>query len=130
MFYESITRFIRLHWSDEKLAQAYAFNEDGKMHPMRASCCLLGITGQNVVGQHIPGAYRHVKDTFTGAAEAEREYIGMWCNFFFTHRRTLGWLMKREMARRDRLRKKQRLAQVETTEIETTAETRVEVPIL
>src|ERR1043166_6181411 len=40
-----IRRWISERFSDERLAQVYAFNQDGKMRFQSACDCLLGVTG-------------------------------------------------------------------------------------
>jgi hypothetical protein len=40
-----IRRWISERFSDERLAEVYAFNQDGKMMYESPCCCLLGVTG-------------------------------------------------------------------------------------
>lgn len=40
---EIVKRFISEHWTDEKLAQVFAFNEDGKMDFLDPCACILGV---------------------------------------------------------------------------------------
>lgn len=40
----AIRVFIRAHWPDQKLAEVYAFNRDGKMSYLDSCCCILGVT--------------------------------------------------------------------------------------
>src|ERR1043166_4483094 len=42
-----IRRWISERFSDERLAQVYAFNQDGKMRFQSACDCLLGVTGSS-----------------------------------------------------------------------------------
>jgi hypothetical protein len=44
-----IRRWISERFSDERLAQVYAFNQDGKMRFQSACDCLLGVTGSSTL---------------------------------------------------------------------------------
>src|ERR1041385_7567355 len=44
-----IRRWISERFSDERLAQVYAFNQDGKMRFQSACDCLLGVTGSSIL---------------------------------------------------------------------------------
>lgn len=39
---EVVKDFVRDRWSDEKVAQVLAFNQDGKMDALNSCCCLRG----------------------------------------------------------------------------------------
>lgn len=50
----AIRAFIREHWSDQKLAEVYAFNADGKMNNLCACNCILGVTLSSIMHQGQP----------------------------------------------------------------------------
>lgn len=71
-------------WTDQKLAEVLAFNQDGKMDANRTCCCLIGVhTSDNL---HEKRCYRdhyyraHLKncgyDEAVGAAEFEYMVLG------------------------------------------------------
>jgi hypothetical protein len=41
--------FIHEFWSDQKLAEVYAFNADGKMSYRNMCCCLIGVTDSDTL---------------------------------------------------------------------------------
>jgi hypothetical protein len=104
--YEPIRAFIRENWSDQKLAEVYAFNQDGKMNREHNCCCLLGVTFASRLhtghrtecgGPHFHH-YRKAR-ALKGAEQAEYIYMRMpfpkW---------TLGRIMKAEMRHREKIR--------------------------
>jgi hypothetical protein len=44
-----IREFIGRHWSDQKLAEVYAFNRDGKMNWLSVCSCILAVTVSDVL---------------------------------------------------------------------------------
>ena len=76
---QEIRNFIRTYWSDQKLAEVYAFNADGKMRYHSTCCCFLGVTQSEVLHQTCPLGmepihYLFVKENYAGAKRAEGAY--------------------------------------------------------
>lgn len=108
---EPIRAFIRANWSDEKLAQVYAFNRDDMMDPFDMCACILGVTTSDVLHSEFSNPRcsdpRH-SDRAKGlpySAEAEVGYI---CLSFGPRpddevSRILSAILRAEMRRRDRM---------------------------
>jgi hypothetical protein len=45
----NIRAFVRENWSDQKLAEVYAFNADGKMNFHNPCSCLIGVTDSDTL---------------------------------------------------------------------------------
>jgi hypothetical protein len=52
-----IKDFISERWSDEKVVQVFAFNEDGKMHFINSCSCLTGVHSSEVLHTHCLSPY-------------------------------------------------------------------------
>lgn len=39
-----VKQFISERWSDQKIAEVFAFNQDGKMQATHTCCCLIGVS--------------------------------------------------------------------------------------
>lgn len=120
---QDIRAFIREHWSDEKLAGALAFNQDGCMNYVNTCSCLMGVTLSDYFHHDrvncIIGHY-HVATRLAGAYAAEKGYMLLGsmaippflCEVMVTdelRRRRLAPILKAELHRRDRLAKMERL---------------------
>lgn len=112
-----IRRFIQMHWSDQKLAEVYAFNRDGKMRYDDACGCIRGVTLSDTLHTEedkpcCPSD--HYVDTvhMEGAREAERGYLRLhrftWApdqpEFEGLAQRRLSAILRAEMRRRERAR--------------------------
>jgi hypothetical protein len=74
-----IRAFIQAHWSDEKLAEVYVFNQDGKMDLHNACSCVLGVTlaatlHHKQCGPLLSDMHYSVAKFLPGAREAEMGY--------------------------------------------------------
>lgn len=113
---QHIRSFIRQHWSDQRLAEVYAFCADGKMRSSAPCHCLMGVTTaiqlhdtfvticpENKLGE--PSHYTTAR-RLAGGVNAERAYIEL-CykvpigqNSQAVADRILRAIMKAEMRRR------------------------------
>ncbi len=117
---QAIRAFIRMHWSDQKLTEVYAFNRDGKMHWNDYCGCLLGVTlsqilhtRQSICPDWAPGShYTRAKLSLPRAATLEEAYWylgdgcyirGNVCDDALAQRR-LSAILRAEMRRRERVR--------------------------
>jgi hypothetical protein len=50
-----VEQWVRERFSDQKLVDVYAFNEDRRMSYRNACCCLLGVTGADVLHDVLHG---------------------------------------------------------------------------
>ena len=105
---QAIRNFVRANWTDQKLAEVYAFNRDGKMHPQKACNCLLGVTlsenlHDNNDGFTCPGGHYSAAECLNHAWLAEKAYMN-W--MFFCEeplglcQRRLSAILRAEMKRR------------------------------
>ena len=99
-------------FSDQKLAEVYAFNQDGKMSYVNPCSCILGVTlsdklhtsFKECIHELVPGHYSMAK-ALPGAYEAEEAYLKLSivaCDFIARWR--LSRILKAEMLQRDRAR--------------------------
>lgn len=118
-----IQTFIARYWSDQKLAEVYAFNEDGKMRYVDPCACFLGVTLANTLhtnrdkcsGSHYVNATR-----LEGARAAEAEYLSLDFDLMTfilaigmgldracerTQQKRLAVILRAEMQRREQLRR-------------------------
>ncbi len=109
---QAIRAFIRMHWSDQKLAEVYAFNRDGKMCYSSGCRCLLGVTASErlhgnadcpyILGQQGRHHYYVAKRLpLAEAAEGAYLYLG----FYGNQQARLSAILRAEMRRRARLRR-------------------------
>lgn len=115
---QTIRAFIQAQWSDQKLADVYAFNQDGNMDFIDSCGCLLGVTGSTVLhkcyelcqdgnGDH----YQTTRQDVPNAVRAELAYsqlghIGitpsLWPDNSRTRQQRLSAILRAEIRRRDR----------------------------
>lgn len=110
---QAIRSFIR-GWSDQKVAEVYAFNRDRKMRFEDSCGCIRGVTlsdvlhdGNSVCNMDHYDATRAI----VGASEAEcgygvlgRHRVPAWLDNFGARRIRLSAILRAELRRRDRLR--------------------------
>ncbi len=109
---QTIRAFIRMHWSDQKLCEVYAFNRDGKMWYSSGCHCLLGVTSSEqlhgaancpyTMGQQARHHYYAAKE-LPLALVAEQAYLSIGANDH-TRRRLLSAILRAEMRRRAHVR--------------------------
>ncbi len=118
---QHIREYIREHFSDEKLAQVYAFNRDGKMEFYNRCACLLGVTlsaqlheqpcademrlregkGHYLNAKRLGGACRAEMSYGTLATDYARESWGY--HLVSLRQCRLSAILRAELRRRDRL---------------------------
>lgn len=115
-----IRRFVQLHWTDQRLAEAYAFNRDGRMRYDSCCACLMGVTLSEVLhvfGVDCDRAHYDSAQMLLGAARAENAYLELenlgasveYQDTVERGQRRLSAILRAEMRRRDRQRAAERI---------------------
>jgi len=109
-----IQNWIRAYFSDQKLAEVYAFNEDRKMRFQHPCACILGVTFCINLHDDVRGCMQQPREhwnhyidatSLPGAAEVERAYLSLGLvSFDWIARLRMRWILRSEMKRRERLR--------------------------
>jgi hypothetical protein len=113
-------------WSDQKLAEVLAFNEDGKMRYMSGCSCIIGVSGSDVLHEQCrlttpDHHYYKTKDSAKIYSLAETEYARLSepenTKGYIIHgddgarARALDVILRAEIARRDEARDAARATQ-------------------
>ncbi len=123
---QSIRSFVREYWDDQKLAEVYAFNRDGKMFFHDPCGCILGVT----YSSSLHTKYIKCKDDehylkaryLLGAEEVEASYLNLGrfaiinANLDSLRQRRLSAILRAEMRRRER-QKQEKQIQKETVTV-------------
>jgi hypothetical protein len=111
-----IREYIRQHFSDEKLAQVYAWNQDGKMLATDPCGCLLGVTSSaqihNWSKEGCPNSKHYFEaKAIPGAVEAEQAFFRLSHGHSNSRRQpVMSAILRAEMKRRDAIRTRQEVA--------------------
>ncbi len=112
---KAIRSFIRQHWDDQRLAEVYAFNRDGRMDEMNTCSCLIGCTLPACLHMNCDGRHYLDAKALPGAISAELAYMMLgWKGIRIVplcgeeppiRQRRLSAILRGELRRRDRIRR-------------------------
>lgn len=83
---EIIKNFVASHWSDEQIAYAFAFNQDGKMDALNPCKCFVGLHNLVTHGASSNSAYCYAKQVEVpeiSSAESAYMHLGLVDGFPF-----------------------------------------------
>lgn len=114
---QTIREYIRNYFDDQRLAQVYAFNRDGKMEFYSRCGCLLGVTLCTTLHYKAcdedrmlsTNHYFHARNDLKGAKLAEMAYGDLCSDYSYPYgkllrQQRLSAILRAEMRRRDRIR--------------------------